>query len=307
MQTSRNLLRGESGLERWRQDIEAICGRFETTAHDDVDNFFGSISLKQMAGFEFAVVDTNVRSLSKTPANISAENDENFFLIYQQSGRSVLSQHGKNAMLNPGDSILIDSRTKSEFHYLEGTRHISFHLPCDVLEKRLNNSRPKVCETMSSSQPVGNVIGNFIHQIVAQHELFNDSEHAAMEEALITMLAPMADDQESQGGSLRNYANIVAYIDSRLQDELTPELIAREVGVSVRSLYRFFEDRDRSLSKYIRQQRLKRCAKQLHSREHMHENLTNIAYRWGFKDSAHFSRSFRNQYGMSPRDYRRLS
>ncbi len=307
MQGTQNLLRGEPGLERWRENIDAICGKFETTARDDVDNFFGGISLKQMAGFEFAVIDTNARSVSKTPANIKAENDENFFLIYQQSGSSVLSQHGKEAMLHPGDSALIDSRVKSDFNYLEGMRHISFHLPCDVVERRLNNSRPKACEVMSSSEPIGNIIGNFIRQVVAQHELFNDAERAAMEEALITMLAPLADDRDTKGGNLRDYARIVAFIDSRLQEELTPEGIARGVGVSVRSLYRLFEDRDRSLSKYIREQRLKHCAEQLQSADHGHENLTHIAYRWGFKDSAHFSRSFRNKYGMSPRDYRRLS
>jgi len=186
-------------------------------------------------------------------------------------------------------------------------RHISFHLPCDVLERRLNNSRPKACEVMSGSDPVGNIIGNFIRQIAAKHELFDGSESAAMEEALITMLAPMADDRESKGGNLRDYARIVAYIDMHLQDELTPEVIAREAGVSVRSLYRLFEDRDKSLCRYIREQRLNRCAQQLHSSDHKHENLTHIAYRWGFKDSAHFSRVFRGKYGISPREYRRLS
>ncbi len=306
MQSTQALTQGKIGLEKWREDIESICGRFDTTARDDVENFFGTIALKQMVGLEFAVLSTNARSVSKTPAHISAEDNENFFLIYQQSGSSVLSQHGKEAMLHPGDSVLIDSRSGSEFHYLEGMRHISFHLPCDVLERRLNNSRPKVCEAMSSSEPMGNILGNFIRQISAKHELFDGSESAAMEEALMSMLAPLANDIESKGGNLRDYARVVAYIDARLQEDLSPEIIAREAGVSVRSLYRLFEDRDKSLSKYIREQRLKKCAQQLRSADNSHENLTNIAYRWGFKDSAHFSRTFRSQYGMSPRDFRRL-
>ncbi|HVW31399.1 MAG TPA: AraC family transcriptional regulator [Acidimicrobiia bacterium] len=28
--------------------------------------------------------------------------------------------------------------------------------------------------------------------------------------------------------------------------------------------------------------------------------MTDVALRWGFADTAHFSRSFRSQYGISP-------
>jgi AraC-like DNA-binding protein len=34
------------------------------------------------------------------------------------------------------------------------------------------------------------------------------------------------------------------------------------------------------------------------------EKLTRIAFRWGFNDSAHFSRAFTAEYGVTPREYR---
>ena len=33
-------------------------------------------------------------------------------------------------------------------------------------------------------------------------------------------------------------------------------------------------------------------------------SITTIAYKWGFTDSAHFSRSFQKQFERSPKDYR---
>jgi AraC-like DNA-binding protein len=33
--------------------------------------------------------------------------------------------------------------------------------------------------------------------------------------------------------------------------------------------------------------------------------VTEIAFRWGFKDSAHFSRSFKREFGISPSEVRR--
>ncbi len=51
------------------------------------------------------------------------------------------------------------------------------------------------------------------------------------------------------------------------------------------------------------ERRLEHCRKEL-SCYGPSKNITEIAYRWGFNDSAHFSRSFKNRYGISPKQYR---
>jgi AraC-like DNA-binding protein len=33
-------------------------------------------------------------------------------------------------------------------------------------------------------------------------------------------------------------------------------------------------------------------------------SISEICFRWGFNGSAHFSRAFRDQYGVSPREFR---
>lgn len=35
-----------------------------------------------------------------------------------------------------------------------------------------------------------------------------------------------------------------------------------------------------------------------------HVAVTTIGYDVGYKDAAHFSRSFKNEFGVTPRDYR---
>lgn len=306
MQTTQALSQGKTGYAQWRDDIRSICGRFDSTAPGNLDGFFGRIARHNMVDLEFAEVATNASSLRKTAGDLRAEDARYYFLIYQHSGSAALSQRGREAVLHAGDSVLIDSRYESEFRYLGGMRHVSFHLPCDELDRRLKTTRARVCETLAGAEPVGSILGNFIRQISAKYALFDIHEGTAMKDALMTMLAPLAEDRESAGGALRDYARAVAYIDARLTEDLSAAGIARAVGVSVRSLYRLFEERDKSLAEYIRSGRLRRCAEQLRSGSHLHENLTDIAFRWGFKESAHFSRAFKIHFGMTPRDYRRL-
>ncbi|MFI0468320.1 helix-turn-helix domain-containing protein [Saccharopolyspora sp. 5N102] len=54
----------------------------------------------------------------------------------------------------------------------------------------------------------------------------------------------------------------------------------------------------------IRQLRLERCHHNLANPRHDYQPVHAVAARWGFTDSAHFSRVFRAAYGMSPRGHR---
>ncbi len=55
----------------------------------------------------------------------------------------------------------------------------------------------------------------------------------------------------------------------------------------------------------IRRFRLDRCREELEDRRQRARSITEIAFRWGFNDSAHFSRVFKARFGMSPRAVRR--
>lgn len=84
---------------------------------------------------------------------------------------------------------------------------------------------------------------------------------------------------------------------------LSPNWLAQELGVSVRNLYRAFEEGD-SICQSIMRARLERSAADLGSPMLQSASITEIAYRWGFTDSAHFSRAFRKRLACMPKDYR---
>jgi AraC-like DNA-binding protein len=85
--------------------------------------------------------------------------------------------------------------------------------------------------------------------------------------------------------------------------ELSPGLVARELRISIRTLHAMFERSEESFGGYVRKQRLAQCAADLGNKADR-RSISEIAWRWGFSDSAHFSRIFRNAYGLSPREFR---
>jgi AraC-like DNA-binding protein len=96
------------------------------------------------------------------------------------------------------------------------------------------------------------------------------------------------------------------YVRTHLQDPLLdPGSIARAHAMSVRVLHALFKDSDESVAGMIRRQRLARCWDDLE--RPTGGAVTEIAYRWGFRDATHFSRAFKREFGISPSEARRAA
>ncbi|WP_236759231.1 helix-turn-helix domain-containing protein [Agrobacterium tumefaciens] len=83
---------------------------------------------------------------------------------------------------------------------------------------------------------------------------------------------------------------------------LTPATAAEHFRISVRYVHRLLEDSGETFSQFLLRQRLQKCADDLRTKGGC--SIGEIAFRWGFNDLSHFSRSFRNQFGVAPREYR---
>ena len=80
--------------------------------------------------------------------------------------------------------------------------------------------------------------------------------------------------------------------------------LAREAGLSTRSLQRGLRDAELSFSGLVRLVRIHEACRLLKNSD---APITTIGFCAGFSDSAHFSRDFRASMGMTPTDYRTAS
>ena len=112
-------------------------------------------------------------------------------------------------------------------------------------------------------------------------------------------------EMPQRGLALRYLKQLQDYILNHLQDEdLSPTRIAAANNMSSRYVHLLFAQTGVSASSWIRVQRLERCKEDLRSRTHRDCSIAEIAYAWGFTDPSHFTRVFKQQYGIGPREYR---
>jgi transcriptional regulator GlxA family with amidase domain len=59
-----------------------------------------------------------------------------------------------------------------------------------------------------------------------------------------------------------------------------------------------FSDKGTTISDYIRHARLQNCRHELETQ--VGKSITDVAFSWGFSSSSHFSRVFREHFGIVP-------
>lgn len=102
-----------------------------------------------------------------------------------------------------------------------------------------------------------------------------------------------------------NHARARLRIERDLRDPaLGPSRVARRLRMSPRDLKAIFAASDETVSAYILRRRLEECARELADPERRRATIPEIAQAWGFNNSPLFTRSFRERFGMSPRQYR---
>ena len=95
-----------------------------------------------------------------------------------------------------------------------------------------------------------------------------------------------------------------AIIEQQMEDpDLSPEKLARTMGISRTKLYRDLKRIDGfSLAYYLRNARLEKAAYLL---RHSDLNVSEVMYDVGFINSSHFTKIFKQKYGVTPSDYKK--
>ncbi|WP_426949978.1 AraC family transcriptional regulator [Bacillus mycoides] len=111
------------------------------------------------------------------------------------------------------------------------------------------------------------------------------------------------ESSQSRNEYLRRIYKVQDYIESNINDSLSIEELANVAGFSKFHFHRIFKGMmDERLSRYVNRLKLERATHLLTYRLDM--TITDIAYHYGFTDSAVFSRTFKSHYGVSPSHYR---
>jgi AraC family transcriptional regulator, positive regulator of tynA and feaB len=304
---STELLPISDRTEGWQWKAREICGDCRIQFPKRYA-FHGSIDIRMVGSLELMRFSSSALSFTESPSE-AAHSKTYCIVTTQLEGVRCYSQDGQAAVLEPGDSTLIDcARPWSSRSAGESVR-LYLRVPRELLANRLRAAKFPIPRRIAGNAGLGATLFQLATSLFHEAEMFKPRESAAALEAYFEILSACLGHCEAESGTARHgkelSSRILSFIETHLAEPtLDPLRIASAVGISVRHLHRLFAAQGQTVADWIRHRRLQECRRDLGDIRLGDRTITEIAFFWGFSDSAHFSRSFRKQFGVNPRAFR---
>lgn len=277
----------------------------------DVDGFRGQMRSRVLDRMSIVEVTATSHEVHRTPALIARAHERYFKLNLQLEGTGLLVQDNREAVLRPGDLAIYDTNRPYTLTFEEQARMMVVMFPCDALSLPADYVGQLAAVRMAGSTGLSGIVGQFIRQLSENLDVLSGPSGSRLAanalDLVSTMLhaeMDMAPDRMKPQALLA--VSIREYIEANLSDPLlSPATIAAAHFISTRHLHNIFHESGTTVASWIRSQRLEGARRDLRDPLHAGKSVGAVAARWGFLDAAHFSRIFRDAFGVPPSDWRR--
>lgn len=279
------------------------------------DSFSASAEGSSIGSLTITKMSLGNLELETTPQTIRHQNNrsDNIFISIILDGAVRVDQNSRSTIDKSGDIGVRDQNTAWRIEYNEQTEMVAIEIARDRLEGVLGPARHFSGMTVNGDLPSATLARSFLCDLIRLGDQLTPDAAERMAtistDLIVASIAErMALEPPKSLQATTTVQHAKAYIDAHLSDpELNSTQIAAAVRVSVRYLQERFREHGRDVATWIWERRLETAAQRLSDPACLHQPLGLLAYGCGFTSQAHFSRRFRDRFGMTPREYRHMA
>ncbi|GCB52371.1 helix-turn-helix domain-containing protein [Streptomyces sp. NL15-2K] len=231
-------------------------------------------------------------------------------LSLQAEGTGRFGQSGRPELVGTGDLMLNDLTIPYDFSWSGTGGAQDLQVPYEVLAPPPDIVREGAARLPAS--PLYDLVRTHIAHVHAHADALSaDPGAAALGTATVELLRVLLTSAAGVDAYARPamaeslVQRVLAYARRHLTDsDLTAARIAYAHDISVRALYRLCSEAELSLERWIIEQRLEGARTRLASPVGRTRTIASVARAWGFTDASHFTRRFKEAYGVTPRQWR---
>src|ERR1700676_4221287 len=288
--------------EAWRDVLSAVG--LQPSAGSALHSGHATASRRNAEGVALARLAAGPQAVSPLPY---PANDVPIMLLPTDDGVTLRTNAG-HQIISVGHLLLLPRKGAWSVAFQRDMRAVVLSVTSDAFHGRKVGKPAFNDVRVLSSGGFTEVFSRTLESAARNLETLSDTEWAAVAQGLADLLPTFVTPTTEAGGTATQAAilhRLCQTIERKLDDpNLTPAGVAEAEGISERYMQKLFEGSGSSFTHYLRERRLQRTSAELSNPAEAHHSISEIAYRNGFNDSAHFSRAFRHRFGLSPRQFR---
>lgn len=245
---------------------------------------------------------------------VQSSNYEYVLIIQLQGTCNIILNNGDSVMINQSEALLVSDRQQWDLDFTVDFSQIVLRFHYAYITPLLAEKDIPLMTSFSCLNGVAKLLVNYIEDLKNELEGGNITQSSAipLSRGIINMIVACllaVNSLNSKIGSATyeyHVSRIKNFIAQNLREPtLSIETLSNALQISTPHLHRIFKAEPMSISHYIWSKRLQGCVKDLSDEGKDNKSISTIAFSWGFNDAAHFSRVFKEQYGVSPSKWRK--
>ena len=247
------------------------------------------------------------QQFKRSPKLLAQDGIDHFLLQIYRCGRNTGVCGGKPFDARPGDVFLLDLSQPLETQ-VDDFDNFTLVIPRSLLCRYLPNPEYLHGRLLKRESPLAQLLKEHLFSLWNIAPNVGVREAQAISEGVSALVAAyfgqLAVPENLPEVKTATVSAIRQYIAQNLSHpDLTPDELAVRFQVSRTQIYRLFAPFG-GVARYVRDERLKWCFIQLSHSGNRELRVVDIALAAGFSDESHFSRLFKQTFGVSPRDVR---
>jgi AraC-like DNA-binding protein len=295
---------GNKRANRWEDLLGRTMLEVNLRLPDPAD-FRCSLSQMSIDGSRFIRFRSTPHSVERATAGDSVSAHAGHFMVSTQlSGMTRMRSGGEAIDLRPGDVGVLDTAQSFTNEFSGATSRAVV-----LIDKRLvqPSAEGPLVGRVANNEPYFALIRQYVTTLADPGLDHNPQVAKSLLQSLSSLLSRTRTTRLSRDGAAQKTTkdDVDSFIRLNLANSnLSARKIASQFGLSLRTLFGLYETADQSLERSIIDMRLERAAELLIADEYKNESILNISILAGFKEVSHFSRRFRDAYGVSPSGWR---
>jgi len=277
--------------------------------HRGAGDFRAEMVAGTIGAVRVAQASTQQGECLRTPGLIRQIDPDVYQVDVVCTGEVVAEQNGRQVRLGAADIAFVDP-TRPVRYVSTASTHVSVLFPRVMLPLPADALARLAPVHIPGNRGTGALVSTLTRELPRHLDECRTREAVRLGTAVVDLLgtalaARLDRDLHGDDQTRALLTHIYAYVDANLGDrDLSPASIAAAHHVSRRYLHKLFQPEPTTIAGWIRQRRLDRCRRDLLDPSLRERPVAAIGSRWGLPDAAHFSRIFKNAYGLPPAEYR---